>query len=213
MSTVLDIKDVHFAYQKQEILCSINLSIGAGDFCALVGNNGSGKTTLMRLILGFLTPQMGSVNVHVDSLGYVPQTGLVSSSMFPASVYEVVAFRYKGCHLYNLRSKTVYNKVFHVLKKVDMEHTIDQPISMLSGGQLQRVLIARELINNPNLLLLDEPTNGLDTHSITALFDILSNLNHEGMTIILVNHNHDEIKDRVTRVFHLQDHHLKEVTR
>lgn len=211
MNTVLDIKDVHFAYQKQEILCSINLKIESGDFCALIGNNGSGKTTLMRLILGFLTPQIGAVNLHVDTLGYVPQTGLVSSAMFPASVYEVVAFRYKDCHLFNLRSSAVYDQVVRVLKKVKMDHVMDQPISMLSGGQLQRVLIARELINNPKLLLLDEPTNGLDTHSIATLFDILTTLNQEGMTLILVNHNHEEIKDRVTRVFRLQDHHLKEV--
>ena len=97
------------------------------------------------------------------------------------------------------------------LKKVGIEDLAYQPISTLSGGQLQRVLIVRELVVNPELIVLDEPTTGLDSHSSEALIKILEDLNEQGITIVMVSHDFEEIKDHVNRVFRVKDRHINEV--
>lgn len=217
---MIEIKDLHFAYEKHEVLCNINLKINQGDFVAVLGNNGSGKSTLLKLILGFLKPNIGEIkmmdkNSHEfelhNVLGYVPQGGLLNVSSFPANVLEIVMLRLKKKNLFSFKKDNRKDLALKSLKKVGIENLAYQAISTLSGGQLQRVLIARELVVNPELIILDEPTTGLDSTSSEALIKILEQLNDQGITIVMVSHDFDEIKDHVNRVFRVKDRHITEV--
>lgn len=217
---MIEIENLHFAYEKHEVLCDINLKINQGDFVAVLGNNGSGKSTLLKLILGFLKPNIGEIkmmdkNSHEfelhNVLGYVPQGGLLNVSSFPANVLEIVMLRLKKKHFFSFKKDNREDLALRSLKKVGIENLADQAISTLSGGQLQRVLIARELVVNPELIILDEPTTGLDSTSSEALINILEQLNDQGITIVMVSHDFDEIKDHVNRVFRVKDRHITEV--
>lgn len=211
MNDVLTIKDLHFAYEKKEILCSVDLNIKKKDFFVLTGDNGSGKSTLLKCILGFLDPQIGDVKLNTDKIGYIPQTGLTSLKDFPASVYEVVAMRLEKTNFFNINSKPIQKAVKSALEKVGIEDLRKKRISDLSGGQLQRVLIARELVSKIDFLILDEPTTGLDQKSIQSLLTLLKSINEEGMTIGMVSHYIDDVKDSATHIYRLKDTHLVEV--
>lgn len=211
MNEVLKIHDLHFAYDKKEVLCSIELRINQQDFFILTGDNGSGKSTLLKLILGFLKPQLGSIEMNAKKIGYIPQTGLASVKDFPASVYEVVAMRLDFVNFFNIKSKKVQNKVDEALNKVGIINLKHKRISDLSGGQLQRVLIARELVDDLEILLLDEPTNGLDQKSIKSLLRLLKELNQKGLTIGMVSHYIHDVKESANRIFEIKHKHLMEV--
>lgn len=211
MNNLLKIEDLHFAYDKKEILCSIDLDIHQKDFFILTGDNGSGKSTLLKLILGFLEPQIGTCILKTQKIGYIPQTGLTSVKDFPASVYEVVAMRLETVNFFNIKQKKNQDKVDAALEKVGVKDLKNKRISDLSGGQLQRVLIARELVDDLDILLLDEPTNGLDQKSIRNLMQLLKELNNDGLTIGMVSHYINDIKDDANRLFELKDKHLYEV--
>lgn len=211
MSELLKMSDVHFAYDKKEVLCSIDLNVKKQDFFVLTGDNGSGKSTLLKLVLGFLKPQLGEVNLNCDVIGYIPQTGLTSLKDFPASVYEVVAMRLDFVNFFNLYSKKTKDAVFQALEKVEISDLKNKRISELSGGQLQRVLIARELVVDLDLLLLDEPTTGLDQKSIHSLLKLLKRLNQEGLTIGMVSHYIDDIKEEANKIYRLENTHIHEV--
>lgn len=211
MSKVIEIKDLHFAYDSKEVLCSVNLNIQKKDFFVLTGDNGSGKSTLIKLILNFLKPNIGMVKLHTHNIGYISQKGLQDYKDFPASVYEVVAMKIRESNFFNLNSKKIKSQVLKACQLVDIDSLIDKRISDLSGGQLQRVLIARELVCDLDLLILDEPTNGLDQKNIHNLMDLLSNLNKQGLTIGMVSHHLDHIHNNEIKVYRLEDTHLKEV--
>lgn len=213
MKTYLSVNDVHFAYNNTEVLCGANLTVHEQDFIALVGSNGSGKSTLLKILLGLLKPQVGNVECAINPIGYVPQGGLIHASSFPASVLEVVMMRLEGGSFFSTFNGHRKSKALEALKQVGMDTMSDRLISSLSGGQLQRVLIARELVVSPKLLVLDEPTSGLDEASIYDLLEILKKLNHdESMTIIVVNHDIEEIKPYVNRMVRMSNMKCNEVT-
>ncbi|AMC93267.1 hypothetical protein AOC36_04555 [Erysipelothrix larvae] len=213
MNQIIQFNDVHFAYGKQEVLCGLKLDVIDHDFMAIVGANGSGKSTLLKIILGFLKPQEGNVSVNAKTLGYVPQGGLLNVSSFPANALEIVMLRLKGDSFVSSLSKKRKERALEALKKVGMEDAAYKLISTLSGGQLQRVLIAREIGANPDLLILDEPTNGLDEASVKGLFELLQKLNQElGVSILVVNHDLEEIKPYVNRLIRVENKHCHEVT-
>lgn len=211
MKPILKIKDVHFAYDKNEVLCSVNMDIYQQDFFILTGDNGTGKSTLIRLILDFLKPNIGNVSLETKNIGYISQKGLQSFKDFPTSVYEVIAMRMPETNFFNQKSKSIKERVLKTCKLVDIEDLMDKRISDLSGGQLQRVLIARELVCDLDLLILDEPSNGLDKKSIKNLMQLLSKLNKEGLTIGMVSHHTEDILQDGLKVFELKDTHLYEV--
>ncbi len=211
MNSILNVKDVHFAYDKKEVLCSIDCDIKQNDFFILTGDNGSGKSTLLKIMLGFLEPQIGTISLNTNKIGYIPQTGLTSVRDFPASVYEVVAMRLPEANFFTLKHKKINAKVDTALKRVGVQDLKHKRISDLSGGQLQRVLIARELVDELDILLLDEPTNGLDQKSIRNLMALLKELNEEGLTIGMVSHYIHDIKDDANRLFVMKHKHLYEV--
>jgi zinc transport system ATP-binding protein len=193
--TVIDIRGVNFSYETEPVLREIDLHVSSDEFAVVVGPNGGGKTTLLKLILGLLDPDCGTVRVFgkpprraVDRMAYTPQHMRFDSS-FPVNVRDVVLMGTlgPGRHVGRYNSDD-YEAAADALQEVDAESLADRPFSELSGGQQQRVLIARALAGRPDLMLMDEPTSHLDPRTESELHDLLHELN-ERLTIMLVSHD------------------------
>ncbi len=190
----IEIKDLSYYYGDVCALENIDLTINEKDFLGIIGPNGGGKTTLMKLMLGFLKPQTGNITVHsTKALGYVPQMTSFDKN-FPIKVLDVVLMgklegKSKWFHGYTEAEKT---EAMAILEQLHIAHLASRQIGQLSGGQLQKVLIARALITNPEILLLDEPTASLDKASTQDIFQTLKRLNKE-KTIIIVSHDMEEL--------------------
>lgn len=210
---VIKLDEISFAYQDTIVLENISLEIFPGEFVAIIGPNGGGKTTLLKIILGFLKPTLGKIEVlgaapqnnHAAPIAYVPQTTRFDRQ-FPISVMEVVL---SGC-----LSRLPWHGRFHqseldaasaALEKVGLLDFQHVPFGKLSGGQAQRVLIARALVSHPQLLLLDEPTASVDSKAEAEIYAILQKL-HGTMTILMVTHDLKAAVDRVDRVLCIQRH-------
>ena len=181
----------------------IDIEIHAGEIHAIAGENGAGKSTLIKIILKILPYNKGKITLFGEDLskfkenykiGYVSQKANSFNSDFPATVKEVVmANLYSRRGLFKRYKKEDYEKLSTVLEKVGMSGYENRLIGNLSGGQQQRIFIARALISEPELLLMDEPTVGVDAKSVRQIMDIISELNKQGMTIIMTNHDTPEL--------------------
>jgi zinc transport system ATP-binding protein len=182
------------------ILDGINLEIRNGEYVSVVGENGSGKSTLMRLILQFLKPSGGSIAALAQKIGYVPQRNDFTNSGFPITVYEALnSYR----RLLKIRNKSV---ISDNLEQVGMTGFAGALMGTLSGGQHQKILIARALMGNPDLLILDEPSTGVDIGSQREIYGFLKKINTEnGITIISVEHNLEAAVANSTLIYHLLD--------
>ena len=202
MSKVIQIKNLSVMYDSLKALDNVNLDIEKGDYLGIIGPNGGGKSTLIKTILGYNKNYKGSITYDKNlSLSYVPQRSEVSRD-FPITVIEVVltALLPKGLHPF-FRYKTMdKTKALDALKKVQIEHLKDRSINELSGGEFQRMLIARALVCNPELLLLDEPTSNVDPKSRSIIYSILKELNDSGVTILLVTHDTMAISSYVQKI-------------
>ena len=192
----IEIHDVDFNYSaRAPILENVNLRIDAGEFATIIGPNGGGKTTLLKLILGILEPQRGSIRVFgkepkkaLPEIGVMPQHS-TSDPFFPIRVLEVVLMgRLAPGRRPGPFRRTDHHAAAEVLNKVGISHLAQQSFSTLSGGERQRVLLARALVSGPRLLLLDEPEAGLDRRVEQEFFDLLHELNRD-TTIILISHD------------------------
>lgn len=183
-------------YGNINALHDINLSVEQGDFMGIIGPNGGGKTTLLKVILGLVNPSAGEVRVFgceprnaCKQIGYVPQTAAINRN-FPISVRDVVLM---GCMagqraFFHRYSNDDLKLVDYYLTRLEIFELAGRQIGQLSGGQLQRVLIARALVVKPRLLLLDEPTASLDSPSSSQIYAILKELNKE-VSILIVTHD------------------------
>ena len=193
--SVIDLQDVSFGYDENLVLEDINLSVDDGDFLAIIGPNGGGKSTLLKLMLGLIEPDSGSVKIYGDApcknisqIGYVPQNTNVNID-FPITVIEVVMMG----HIPQKRPLFGYSNkekecALEALKEVDMQEYAHRRIGNLSGGQRQRVMIARALCTHPKILLLDEPTASIDALGQKEIYQLLKKLNQE-MSIVVVSHD------------------------
>lgn len=181
------------AYEGRGIVCELDFTVNRGDYLCIVGENGSGKSTLVRTLLGLHAPSEGSVSfgegLTSADIGYLPQHTAVQRD-FPASVNEIVL---SGCQSHS-GWRPFYSKAERAMAKAHMERLGIVELGTrcyrdLSGGQQQRVLLARALCATRDLLLLDEPTAGLDPHVTFELYTLVSRLNAEGLTIIMVTHD------------------------
>ncbi|WP_046173850.1 metal ABC transporter ATP-binding protein [Domibacillus indicus] len=208
---VIDIRDVNFRYDRENVLEHINLSIPKGAFVGLVGPNGSGKSTLLKIILGLLKIKEGSVELfgipqekfkEWDRIGFVSQKANSFNTGFPATVAEVVmGGLVKKVGLFRRPGQKEKDAVKRAVKAVGMESFLTRNIGDLSGGQQQRVFIARAIVSNPSVLILDEPTVGVDSQNVDSFYRMLTYLNQElGMTLLLVTHDIGTITDKVTHV-------------
>ena len=193
--SLIDIKNLSLGYDGNIVLKNVNLKIEENDFICVVGPNGSGKSTLIKGILGLIKPISGTItfnNLKQNFIGYMPQETKVDSN-FPASVLEIVL----SGTLNKKRMSLFYTKedkklAIKNLKILGIESLKNKHFSELSGGQRQKVLLARSLCATSKLLILDEPSNNLDSKSKKNLYDILKNLNKNyNITIIMITHDLD----------------------
>ena len=205
-NSVIKICDLNFSYGGPTILENIQLNIETKEFVGIVGPNGSGKTTLLKIILGLLKPDKGSVEVlgkppnqAVKEIGYMPQLTPFSIS-FPITVEETVLMGRLGkTSKIGLFGKVDKELAAESMKAVEIINLRKRSIGSLSGGQLQRVLIARALTCNPEIMILDEPTANVDMKVEKDIFDLLKKLN-EKITIIVVTHDIGFISQYITKV-------------
>ena len=203
---VVRLEDIWVHYNSTPILEGINLSVEQGDFLGVIGPNGGGKTTLLKVILGLITPSQGKIWVlgkpperSRNNIGYVPQYNLFDRD-FPISVWDVVLIgRYGRAGLLRRYSGEDRRTVQEVLQTVGMLDYKNRQIGKLSGGEQQRVFIARALVSNPELLLLDEPTASVDPTMQTEFYELLERLKQQ-MAIVLVSHDISAISIYVDKI-------------
>ena len=203
--TVIEFKDVCFAYETDEILHNISLNIEEKNMVALVGPNGAGKSTVIKLTLGLLKPLRGKITVFgttpnnaCSKIGYVPQS-LLYDSEFPVSVLDVVLMGRADKILFGPYRKRDKDASMEALKNVNMGNFYKRGFNQLSGGERQRVLIAQALVSNPAALLLDEPTANVDSAVEHEIFDLLHRLN-ENITVVIASHNLNVVTKYATHI-------------
>lgn len=190
---LLTIQNLSLGYDSHAIVENLNFSVNTGDYLCIVGENGSGKTTLMKTLLHLQEPVSGQIligdRLKKNEIGYLPQQTIVQKD-FPASVREIVLSGCQGrCGL-----RPFYNKNERQLAEDNMECMgisafRNRCYRELSGGQQQRVLLARALCATRKILLLDEPVSGLDPKATAEMYSLIADLNHEGITIIMISHD------------------------
>lgn len=200
----IEISHVSFSYDDTEVLRDITFEIHKGDYLGLVGPNGAGKTTLLKIMLGLLAPKTGRVLLFGrdarqfqdwPKIGYVPQKAVHFDKRFPATVFEVVlmgraALRGIG------RRFTQEDRMMaeDALKTAEMWEYRNRLIGDLSGGEQQRVFIARALVTKPEVIFLDEPTTGVDAVSQEEFYALLRKLNQESQaTLVLISHDIERV--------------------
>lgn len=205
----LTCENVSLGYDNKTILSNLSFSVNSGDYLCIVGENGSGKSTLMRTMLGLQKPMSGEISLgdglKKGEIGYLPQQTDVQKN-FPASVKEIVL---SGCQaraglrpFYNNQEKEM---AANTMKKMRIEEFSKRCYRELSGGQQQRVLLARALCATQKILLLDEPVSGLDPKVTAEMYELISGLNKEGITIIMISHDIDVAISEASHILHICD--------
>jgi zinc transport system ATP-binding protein len=192
---VVELTNVYFSYGKVPVLENVNLTVSDEDFLSIVGPNAGGKTTLLKLMMGLLSPQNGTVRLFGDRpdktrfrIGYMPQNAELDFA-FPVTVMDVVMMGLLGKKTkQGLSKRFEKTRAREMLDLLEIGSVHNRPFSALSGGQRQRVLIARALAVDPELLILDEPTSNVDAAIGRELFEILSELNKR-IPVIVVTHD------------------------
>ena len=196
-------------YDNGIIVKDLDFEVNAGDYLCIVGENGSGKSTLMRTLLGLQNPKGGRIilgdGLTKKEIGYLPQQTQVQKD-FPASVREIVI---SGCQA-RCGLRPFYNREEKGLAEKNMERLGITDLSArsyreLSGGQQQRVLLARALCATQKLLILDEPVSGLDVKVTAELYTIIKELNHDGITIIMISHDIAAAVKYASHILHIGD--------
>ncbi len=217
---MIDIQNVSVSFDNQRVLDGINFSMKQSEFVYLVGQTGMGKSTLMRLMYFDLLPSSGKVRVaSYDSASItsrqIPRIrrrlGIVFQDfklLEDRNVYDNVAF---ALFVTNAQRSEIKKKVLHVLADVGISHKRYQMPNELSGGEQQRIVIARALVNEPVVLLADEPTGNLDPTSSAEIMELLTKINMRGTAILMATHNYDLVKKYPARVVQLKEGKLFEV--
>lgn len=199
---MIDIKNLCFTYtnSKPYILDNVNLKIEKGSYVSILGENGSAKSTLIKLILNLLKPNSGEIDIYTSRIAYVAQKVENFNAQFPITVYEML-----NCHrrVLKLKDKTL---IIKSLQAVGMEAHCSTLIGNLSGGQQQKIFIARSLIGNPELLILDEPSTGIDIQSMEDIYGIIKGLNNNlGITVVSIEHNLKAALENSTDIFEMSN--------
>ncbi|MGI8965583.1 MAG: metal ABC transporter ATP-binding protein, partial [Limisphaerales bacterium] len=194
----IDVKDLWVSFDHLPVLRGVNLRVPHGQLVALIGPNGSGKTTLLRCLLGLQKISRGEIklfgetNLHksLPRLGYVPQRLSLERS-FILSVREFLALRLNQTRNWFWQSHRATDEIIcATLAEIGVSSLLDRPLAQLSGGQLQRVLIAFSLLGKPELLLLDEPTAGVDTPGELTFYELIADIQKKHhLTFVLVSHD------------------------
>lgn len=213
---LLSLCDLTFRREDRTILDTVNFTVDHGDFIAITGPNGGGKTTLLRLILRLLKPTDGRIVYYDDNgtptaappaFGYLPQKNAVDAN-FPITVREVIESGLLAESGLDKAEKSL--RVHEALALVELSDLASRPIGRLSGGQLQRTLLARAIVSHPQVLVLDEPLSYIDKHFEEHLYSIIADIARRS-TILLVSHEMSRIAGMANRHI-IVDHTLEECT-
>jgi zinc transport system ATP-binding protein len=206
MKPIIQINNIWANYGKRDILQDVSLIIEENDFLGIIGPNGGGKTTLVKILLGLLKPEKGSIIFYQDGkpvdkiiMGYLPQFSQIDKK-FPISAREVIlsGLAHKKS-VFNKYNHNDYKRVDEIINQLGLNGIENRQIGQLSGGQLQRVLLGRAIVAHPHLLILDEPNTYLDSEGEERLYDSLEQINKES-AIILVSHDLSSIKRYAKRI-------------
>lgn len=204
---LLKCNNLAIGYEGKAILKNISFEVNAGDYICIVGHNGSGKSTLMKTILGLQKPLDGEIEFSdgllENQIGYLPQQTLIQRD-FPASVQEIVL---SGCQnklgfipLYKTEHK---KRARENLERTGILALEKKSYRELSGGQQQRVLLARALCAAEKMILLDEPVTGLDPKATAEMYEVIQELNRNGMAVIMISHDMDGAEKYAKRILQL----------
>ena len=202
MQEVIKLENVTYRYNSDLVLENISFKADQGDLLGIIGPNGAGKTTLFSLILGLLEGYQGKITVFgedirnnrkvLKKIGYIPQKNIIDQG-FPATVEEIVSL--------GVFERKTKDKIISAINTVGLLEQKHKRIGELSGGQQQRILIAKALVNEPQLLILDEPTTGIDLETQNKFYALLRKLNSENkITIILASHDLDAINKLANKI-------------
>ena len=202
MQEVIKLENVTYRYNSDLVLEDISFKADEADLLGIIGPNGAGKTTLFSLILGLLEGYQGKITVFgedirnnrkvLKKIGYIPQKNIIDKG-FPATVEEIVSL--------GVFERKTKDKIISAIKTVGLLEQKHKRIGDLSGGQQQRILIAKALVNEPQLLILDEPTTGIDLETQNKFYALLRKLNSENkITIILASHDLDAINKLANKI-------------
>jgi len=217
---MIELQNVTVTFDGQTILDRLNLSVRDGEFLYLVGATGAGKSSLLRLLYLDLKPDSGNVTVlSYDSSSTaakdIPRLrrklGIVFQDfklLEDRDVYENVAF---ALYITNARKSEITKRVLHALADVGLSHKRSQMPHELSGGEHQRVVIARALVNAPSLLLADEPTGNLDPAASAEIMELLKKINMRGTGVLMATHNYELVRKYPARVIQLKDGRLFDI--
>jgi len=206
---ICECKKLNIGYNEKSICKDISFVVESGEYICIIGENGCGKSTLLKTLLGLNKPISGKVvfdkNFNKSLIGYLPQQ-TDSQRDFPAIVREVVLSGF----INRMGFRPFYNKLekekcMEVCKFLGIQDLLKKSYRDLSGGQQQRVLLARALCATNDLLVLDEPTNALDARSQVKLYELISELNKQGITIIMVSHNIEKVINYASHIIYLKD--------
>ena len=194
---LIELKNIFLNREDRVILDDVNFVVNKGDFVAITGPNGGGKTSLLRLILGLIKPTKGSVDFPANrpSIGYLPQKNMIDAH-FPITVREVIESGLLGIKCISKSEKK--QRVDATLRQIELPELADRPIGKLSGGQLQRVLLGRAIISEPQLLVLDEPLSYVDKHFEAHIYRLIAQIAPK-CTILLVSHEMSMISSMANR--------------
>jgi len=218
---MLTFTNVDFQYPNQTVFEQLNLSIDPGDFAFLIGKSGVGKSTLFQLIYMNYLPQSGTVEVgNYNSDTVRPKDlpmlrrnlGIIFQDfklLEDRTIYENLSFILE---VTGHSRKQIRKKVMEVLTEVGLSHKAKNMPLELSGGEQQRIAIARAIINEPMLLLADEPTGNLDPETSDEILEIIKNINNRGTSVIFATHNYDLVKKFDTKIYKLTDKKAVRVT-
>jgi zinc transport system ATP-binding protein len=202
LQEVINLENVTYKYNSDLVLENISFKADQGDLLGIIGPNGAGKTTLFSLILGLLEGYQGKITVFgedirndrkiLKKIGYIPQKNIIDQG-FPATVEEIVSL--------GVFERKTKDKIISAINTVGLLEQKHKRIGELSGGQQQRILIAKALVNEPQLLILDEPTTGIDLETQNKFYALLRKLNSENkITIILASHDLDAINKLANKI-------------
>jgi len=208
---IIKINNLCFSYENKNIFCEASLEIFKGEFVGIIGRNGTGKSTLLRLILGELKAKQGMIEVDKNcSIGYTEQITMGKDLTFPATVYEIVMLglcsKIGLCRFPKKEHKELVDKALELVGIKDFKN---KQLSFLSGGEQQKVMLAKALVSDPDILILDEPTTGIDNASEKEFMNLITKLNKEhGKTVIMVTHNFN-LLNGLDRIYKISDNSLR----
>lgn len=205
---MIKLEHIEVTFGSFKALKDINIDIHEGEFFTFLGPSGCGKTTTLRTITGFISPSAGTVSVRGKDITHTPiekrNIGMVfqSYALFPTmTVYENIAF---AMHVTNVKSKEIRDRVEYMLELVHLEDKAKAYPDTLSGGEQQRVAVARALAHGPKLVIADEPTGNIDPELSLEMMELLERVSEMGITVVVVTHEHELVRQFHQRVVTLK---------